>query len=235
MRPLAPTYQLFRRDTWHHCCLVPAQIWYGDAWDEPVYRRRPRLSGRGQPGSFLHLFKQQDCAKKITWLPTASSIRRNVNLALRFSCGSYSQPFIAYRVCLCLSCVIEYGNWSELSCRRSHLRIFGRETTLKFLSPALNNCERFSSSSGRVVVVVVVVVEVALVVVVLVVVGVVVVVLIFVRNYLNLYKVRVERAVPETRRGVSAPDFAVGADARVHNGWIRPSRAASARALLGTN
>ena len=90
----------------------------------------------------------------------------------------------------------------------------------KFLPPALNNCERFSSSSGRVVVVVVVVVvvEVALVVVVLVVVGVVVVVLIFVRNYLNLYKVRVERAVPETRRGVSAPDFAVGADARVHNG-----------------
>ena len=89
----------------------------------------------------------------------------------------------------------------------------------KFLPPALNNCERFSSSSGRVVVVVVVVVvEVALVVVVLVVVGVVVVVLIFVRNYLNLYKVRVERAVPETRWGVSAADFALGADARVHNG-----------------
>ena len=91
----------------------------------------------------------------------------------------------AHRVCLCLSYVIEYGNRSELSCRRSHLRIFGRETTIKFLSPALNNCERFSSSSGRTVVVVVVVVEVALVVVVLVV-CVVVVVLFFVRNYLNL-------------------------------------------------
>ena len=31
-------------------------------------------------------------------------------------------------------------------------------------------------------------------------------------------EIKVERAVPETRWGVSAADFALGADARVHNG-----------------
>ena len=48
-------------------------------------------------------------------------------------------------------------------------------------------------------------------------------------------EIRVERAVPETPWGASAPDFAVGTGARVRKGRIRPSRAAPARARPGTS
>ena len=48
-------------------------------------------------------------------------------------------------------------------------------------------------------------------------------------------EIRVVRAVPETRRGVSPPDFAVGTGAGVHMGQIRPSRAAPARPRRGAS
>ena len=41
--------------------------------------------------------------------------------------------------------------------------------------------------------------------------------------------------MPETRWGISAPDFAVGACAGLHTGCIWPSRAAPAQARPGTS